>query len=56
MIQNKAVWGLFDPANPDPTRESAATAFQTLNALPVPFSTPKSVSLRKCFISLQIVD
>ena len=28
MIQNKEVWGLFDPANPDPTRESAAAAFR----------------------------
>src|SRR6202046_3369414 len=29
MIQNKEVWGLFDPATPDSTRASAAASFTT---------------------------
>jgi SDR family mycofactocin-dependent oxidoreductase len=51
MIQNKAVWGLFDPANPDPTRESAATAFQTLNALPIPWVEPVDISNAILFLA-----
>jgi SDR family mycofactocin-dependent oxidoreductase len=51
MIQNKAVWGLFDPANPDPTQESAATAFQSLNALPVPWVEPVDISNAVLFLA-----
>jgi SDR family mycofactocin-dependent oxidoreductase len=51
MIQNKAVWGLFDPANPDPSRESAAAAFQTLNALPIPWVEPVDISNAVLFLA-----
>jgi SDR family mycofactocin-dependent oxidoreductase len=44
MIQNPAVWGLFDPANPNPTRESAVPVFQSLNALPIPWVEPVDIS------------
>jgi SDR family mycofactocin-dependent oxidoreductase len=51
MIQNKAVWGLFDPANPDPSRESASEAFQSLNALPVPWVEPVDISNAILFLA-----
>ena len=51
MIQNKEVWGLFDPANPDPTRESAAAAFKTLNALDIPWVEPVDISNAILFLA-----
>ncbi len=51
MIQNKEVWGLFDPANPDPTQESAETAFRTLNVLPVPWVEPVDISNAILFLA-----
>lgn len=44
MIQNPKTWGLFEPDNPDPDRESAASAFQATNALPVPWVEPIDIS------------
>jgi (+)-trans-carveol dehydrogenase len=51
MIQNKAVWSLFDPANPDPSRESASEAFQSLNALPTPWVEPVDISNAILFLA-----
>ncbi|MQA84847.1 MAG: mycofactocin-coupled SDR family oxidoreductase [Streptosporangiales bacterium] len=44
MIQNEATYRLFLPDHPDPTREEAAEAFQTTNALPVPWVEPRDIS------------
>ena len=51
MIQNKEVWGLFDPANPDPTMESAETAFRSLNALDIPWVEPVDISNAILFLA-----
>jgi SDR family mycofactocin-dependent oxidoreductase len=51
MIQNEEVWGLFEPANPHPTRESAAPIFQSLNALPVPWVEPVDISNAVLFLA-----
>jgi SDR family mycofactocin-dependent oxidoreductase len=51
MIQNKQVWGLFDPANPNPTRESAVTAFKSLNALDIPWVEPVDISNAILFLA-----
>lgn len=44
MIQNERMWGLFEPDNPHPTRESAEPRFQTTNVIPVPWIQPRDVS------------
>ena len=44
MIQNPQVWGLFDPDNPNPTKESAEAAFKTINVLPIPWVEPVDIS------------
>jgi SDR family mycofactocin-dependent oxidoreductase len=44
MIQNEMTYRLFEPDNPNPTRESFAAAFQPLNALPVPWVEPVDIS------------
>jgi SDR family mycofactocin-dependent oxidoreductase len=51
MIQNEEVWGLFDPENPHPTRESAQPLFQTVNALPVPWVEPADISNAILFLA-----
>jgi NAD(P)-dependent dehydrogenase (short-subunit alcohol dehydrogenase family) len=51
MIQNEQVWGLFEPDNPHPTRESAAPIFETINALPVPWVEPVDVSNAVLFLA-----
>jgi SDR family mycofactocin-dependent oxidoreductase len=51
MIQNKEVWGLFDPANPNPTRESAVAAFSSVNALDVPWVEPVDISNAILFLA-----
>ena len=51
MIQNESVWGLFDPANPNPTRESAEAAFRTINVLPVPWVEPVDISNAILFLA-----
>jgi SDR family mycofactocin-dependent oxidoreductase len=51
MIQNESVWGLFDPANPHPTRESAEAAFRTINVLPVPWVEPVDISNAILFLA-----
>jgi SDR family mycofactocin-dependent oxidoreductase len=51
MIQNEQVWGLFDPANPHPTRESAEPIFQSINALPVPWVEPVDISNAVLFLA-----
>lgn len=50
MIQNEAAYNLFLPGTPHPTREEAAPAFQTLNALPVPWVEPVDVSNTMVFL------
>ncbi|ETD33263.1 mycofactocin-coupled SDR family oxidoreductase [Williamsia sp. D3] len=44
MIQNPYVWGLFQPDNPSPTRESVESAFTGTHILPVPWMEPIDVS------------
>ena len=51
MIQNEQVWGLFDPENPSPTRESAAPLFQAVNALPTPWVEPVDISNAVLFLA-----
>ncbi len=51
MVQNKQTWGLFDPGNPHPTRESAAAAFQSINALPIPWVEPVDISNAVLFLA-----
>jgi (+)-trans-carveol dehydrogenase len=51
MIQNKDVWGLFDPANPNPTKESATEAFKSINVLPVPWVEPVDISNAILFLA-----
>jgi SDR family mycofactocin-dependent oxidoreductase len=51
MIQNEQVWGLFDPDNPHPTRESAAPVFESTNALPVPWVEPADISNAVLFLA-----
>jgi (+)-trans-carveol dehydrogenase len=51
MIQNKEVWGLFDSVNPNPTRESAETAFASLNVLPIPWVEPVDISNAILFLA-----
>ena len=51
MIQNDEVYALFDPANPHPSRESAAPVFQTINALPVPWVEPADISNAVLFLA-----
>jgi SDR family mycofactocin-dependent oxidoreductase len=51
MIQNPQVWGLFDPDNPNPTKESAEAAFKTINVLPVPWVEPVDISNAILFLA-----
>jgi (+)-trans-carveol dehydrogenase len=51
MVQNESVWGLFDPANPHPTRESAEPIFTTTNTLPVPWVEPIDISNAVLFLA-----
>jgi SDR family mycofactocin-dependent oxidoreductase len=51
MIQNEEVWGLFDPANPNPTRASAEVAFRTINALDIPWVEPVDISNAILFLA-----
>ncbi|MEU7818066.1 mycofactocin-coupled SDR family oxidoreductase [Pseudonocardia sp. NPDC049154] len=51
MIQNEKTWGLFDPENPHPTRESAAPIFESTNALPVPWVEPIDISNAILFLA-----
>jgi (+)-trans-carveol dehydrogenase len=50
MIQNEKTWGLFQPDNPNPDRESAAPVFQSINALPVPWVEPVDISNAVLFL------
>jgi SDR family mycofactocin-dependent oxidoreductase len=51
MIQNEKTWGLFDPDNPHPTRETAAPIFESTNALPVPWVEPIDISNAILFLA-----
>ncbi len=51
MIQNEQVWGLFDPDNPQPSRESAGPMFQQLHALPIPWVEPVDISNAVLFLA-----
>ena len=51
MIQNEQTWSMFDPANPHPTRESAAPVFQAINSLPVPWVEPVDISNAVLFLA-----
>jgi SDR family mycofactocin-dependent oxidoreductase len=51
MIQNESVYGLFDPANPHPTRESAEAIFTSVNTLAVPWVEPVDISNAVLFLA-----
>lgn len=51
MIQNEAAYRLFLPDHPNPTREDAAPAFQTLNPIPVPWIEPVDISNAMLFLA-----
>jgi len=55
MIQNEQVWGLFDPDNPQPSRESAGPMFQQLHALPIPWVEPVDISNAVLFLASDAV-
>lgn len=50
MIQNSAAYALFLPDTENPTREDAAPAFQSLNAIPVPWIEPVDISNAMVFL------
>jgi SDR family mycofactocin-dependent oxidoreductase len=50
MIQNEAAYRLFLPDVEDPTREDAGPAFQTLNAIPVPWVETIDISNAMAFL------
>lgn len=50
MIQNEAAYRLFLPDAENPTREDAAPAFQTLNAIPVPWIEAVDISNAMAFL------
>jgi SDR family mycofactocin-dependent oxidoreductase len=51
MVQNEQVWHLFEPDNPNPTRESVAPIFETVNALPTPWVEPVDISNAVLFLA-----
>ena len=51
MIQNEAAYRLFLPDHEHPTRDDAAPAFQTLNAIPVPWIEPVDISNAMLFLA-----
>lgn len=50
MIQNEAAYRLFLPDAQNPTRDDAAVAFQTLNAIPIPWVEPVDISNAMVFL------
>lgn len=51
MIANPATWSLFAPDEANPTKESAAPAFQAGNALPIPWLDVADVSNAVLFLA-----
>jgi (+)-trans-carveol dehydrogenase len=51
MVQNEQTWAMFDPANPQPSRESAEPIFQTINTLPIPWVEPVDISNAVLFLA-----
>jgi len=51
MVQHESSRGLFDPANPDPTREGAEAVFVTTNTLPVPSVEAADISNAVLFLA-----
>lgn len=51
MIMNEATYKLFDPANPNPTRESFAAPSQAMNALPIPWVEAVDISNALLFLA-----
>jgi SDR family mycofactocin-dependent oxidoreductase len=50
MIHNAAAYRLFMPDAEAPSREEAATAFRSLNAIPVPWVEPTDISNTMAFL------
>jgi SDR family mycofactocin-dependent oxidoreductase len=50
MIMNESMWRLFQPDNPNPTRESVEPVFRGINALPVPWVEPIDISNAVLFL------
>lgn len=51
MIANEATWKLFAPDEPNPTKASAAPAFQAGNALPIPWLDVSDISNAVLFLA-----
>jgi NAD(P)-dependent dehydrogenase (short-subunit alcohol dehydrogenase family) len=51
LSQNRALWSLFDPTNPDPSQESATSGFAVVNALPIPWVESIDVSNAILFLA-----
>jgi SDR family mycofactocin-dependent oxidoreductase len=51
MISNEATWRLFAPNEPNPTKASAAPAFQADNALPIPWLEVDDISNAVLFLA-----
>jgi (+)-trans-carveol dehydrogenase len=51
MIQNPKIWGLFNPADPSPSREAAEPIFESTNALPIPWVEPVDISNAVLFLA-----
>lgn len=50
MIQNAATYELFLPDVENPSKEDAAAAFQTMNAIPIPWVEPVDISNTMAFL------
>jgi SDR family mycofactocin-dependent oxidoreductase len=51
MIQNVPLWKMWDPDQPNPTRETVAEKFKTVNALPIAWLEPVDVSNAVLFLA-----
>lgn len=51
MIQNEATWRLFAPDKPQPTRDDAAAALASFNALPIPWVEAGDISNAVLFLA-----
>jgi len=50
MIQNRKVWGIFTPDDPEPTQEKFAATFEAIHPLPVPYVEARDISNAVLFL------
>ena len=51
MIQNEGTYRLFDPANPSPSRDTAAEVFRSTHALPISWAEPEDIANAVVFLA-----